>query len=77
MADILRLKSYKTFLNDGRSSVTYDVTKGSVAVAVIVGHEPLRLDGNNALDVDRVILEMARHIRKCRRNEPKKVAKDR
>ncbi len=72
MADIIRLKSYKTFMNDGRSSVTYGCTKGFVAVAVILGHESAKYSPNGAIDVDEVVLSMADHIKRQRALKTKK-----
>lgn len=64
----LRLKSYKTYLNDGRSSTTFDIAdKGRVFVALILGDEPACItDESQYLDVDSVILEMAQCIQKAR-----------
>ena len=64
----LRLKSYKTFLNDGRSSKTFDIRdKGRVFVALILGDEPACItDESQYLDVDSIILEMAECIQKAR-----------
>ncbi len=64
----LRLKSYKTFYNDGRSSTTFDIAdKSKVFVALIVGSEPACItDVSQYLDVDQVILDMAEAIQKAR-----------
>ena len=69
MSNIIRLKSYKSFLSDGRSSTTNDVAdKTEVLVAVIVGTEPLKIvDDADWLNVDDVILDMAEHIKKLRK----------
>ena len=76
MAHILRLKRYKTYFFDGRSSVTYDALPGRVNVAVIVGSEPLKLGRSKACDVDSVIVAMAEHIRKHRRAVARKKIRD-
>lgn len=64
----LRLKSYKTYMNDGRSSITFDMRdKSRVFVALILGDEPVKItDESQYLDVDQVILEMAECIQKAR-----------
>jgi len=78
MANILRLKRWKTYLTDGRSSVEYDASKSKVAVAVIVGFEPAKIGvDDDFINVDDVILDMAKHILKCRakrktRKKPRK-----
>ena len=72
MADILRLKTYRTFMLDGRSSVTYDVSKGFVAVAVLIGYQPVLLaDHKDECPVDDIILDMAKHITAARKREKK------
>jgi hypothetical protein len=72
MADILRLKQYTTYMLDGRSSATYGALKQECIVAVVLGHEPLVCPEENAVDVDAVILDMAKHIRRCNRADAKK-----
>lgn len=69
MADLIRLKSYTTFLDDGKSSATYKVDKGYVAIALIIGDEPAKYDAENAIDIDETILSMAKHIKECRKKE--------
>lgn len=69
MAELIRLKSYKTFLDDGKSSATYAVDKGCVAIAIIIGYEPAKYDENEAVDIDETILDIAKHIKECRKKE--------
>ncbi len=76
MADILRLKRWTTYLADGKSycgCTTGD--KSVVAIAVIVGFEPAKIDDDSQwLNVDDVIVDIAKHIerkRKSRRPAPK------
>jgi len=74
MADILRLKKWSTYLSDGRSySSNSCADKKEVAVAVIVGFEPAKIDDEKQfLNVDDVILDMAEHIRGVRKREQSK-----
>ncbi len=71
MADVLRLKKYTTFMDDGRSSTTWKVHPGRVIVAVVVGYEPAKMagDGKDECPIDEVILAMAKHITKQRRKQ--------
>lgn len=70
----LRLKSYKTYLNDGRSNTVFDIAdKSRVFVAIILGDEPAQItDESQYLDVDAVILKMAARIRKVRKERKQK-----
>ena len=67
--DCLRLKSWKTYMSDGRSSATYGpADKNEVAVGIILGYEPLKItDRKNYLDIDSVILKLAAHIKRERK----------
>jgi hypothetical protein len=69
MADVLRLKQYTTYMLDGRSSATYGALKGECIVAVVLGYEPLVCPEENAVDVDAIILDMAKHIQRCRKSD--------
>lgn len=73
----LRLKSYKTFLNDGRSNTIFDIAdKSRVFVAIIVGDEPAKItDESQYLDVDAVILQMADNIHRARAAREAKLKK--
>ena len=74
MAEIIRLKRWTTYQDDGRSSVSYSpIDNKTVAVAVIVGYEPLKLlKDEDPIDVDGTILKLAAHIRKCRKERKAK-----
>ena len=56
-------------MDDGRSSATYKLDKGYVAVALIIGIEPAKYDAENTIDIDETILSMAKHIKECRKKE--------
>ena len=66
---IVRLKRWKTYLDDGRGFAEF--TTGDpkiVGVFIRLGFEPLRpIDNEETVDVDEVILKMAAHIRKKRK----------
>ena len=75
MTNIVRLRRYKTYLSDGRSSVEYVTDKGFVTVAIVLGHEPLVLtEGSAYVDIDGMILRMAEHILKQRKKQKHGVA---
>ena len=70
MADILRLKRWTTYFTDGRSSASYSTKDKSVAIAVIVGYEPAKIeDESQFMNVDDVILDIAKHIRATRKTK--------
>lgn len=73
----LRLKSYRTFYADGRSSTTFDIADESrVFVAIILGDEPLKItDDGQYLDIDSAILKMAAHIHRARAARKPKLKK--
>jgi hypothetical protein len=73
MTEILRLKSYKTYLDDGKSYVGYGTEKGQVGIAIILGYEPAKIDKEeDCLKIDDVILEIATHIKKARKEKKMK-----
>jgi hypothetical protein len=70
MAEIVRLKKWRTILMDGKSWLERSVKdKSEVAVFVHVGFEPLRPseDQQDCLNVDDVVLDMAEHIKRARK----------
>ncbi len=73
----IRLKSYKTFLDDGRSSVTFGIAdKREVFVALILGVESAKItDAKQCLDIDDMILRLAAHIQNQRKQPIRKKAK--
>lgn len=73
MADILRLKGWRTFMSDGRSSTTFSTAdKKQVAVAVIVGYEPAKIEKDDDwFPVDDTIVDMGRHITASRKKKQK------
>lgn len=73
MADILRLRNYRHYLDDGYGWVEYKhAEKDKVFVAILIGEEPKKVEEDNCLDVDSIILKMAEHIKKCRKERKKK-----
>lgn len=71
MADVLRLRNYKTYLSDGMSSITCDVVpKSEVLVALELGYEPQKItDPSERVDIDDRILKMAEWIKLKRKEE--------
>lgn len=71
MAEILRLKGWRTFLHDGRSSTTYGTrNKKEVAVAVIIGYEPAApTSSEECVPVDDEIVRLADYIRSERKKD--------
>ena len=76
MNNLIRLKEYRTFMDDGKSSVTIrHANKKRVFLALIVGDEPARLDSvSECADVDSVILALAEIIKTNRKHEKKSSA---
>lgn len=72
--EAIRIKKYETWMPDGKSRVTYGVAdKSLVLVALVIGVEPLKIsDPKDYMNVDDVILKMAAHIRKQRKNRETK-----
>lgn len=66
--DVVRLKNYKTYLHDGKSSITYGMdNKKNVIVAVICGVEPAVItEDKQMLDVENIIIEVAKGITEAR-----------
>ena len=58
MPELVRLKSYKTFMEDGRSSTTMGIKdKKKVFVGLLLGVEPAEIkDKEDYCDTDAVIL---------------------
>lgn len=77
MSRVIRLKSYKTFFDDGKSSATIDhADKSRVFVAVVLGSENLKIqDGDETLDIDGAILALADHIKQARKGQRRKASK--
>lgn len=84
LGEVIRLKRWQTYLDDGRSSVTYDIFpkygKGkTVGVFVMLGVEPVTLD-ERAIQCEDAILLMAdkiKHVRaesaaKAKKRKPRK-----
>lgn len=73
MAEVVRLKSWTTYLEDGKSSVTYKIDdKKKVGVFLGVGVEPASLigvDEKEIINVDDFILKLAAAIRKSRKEK--------
>lgn len=65
MANVIRLKRWKTYMEDGRGSVDYStLEKDKVALFIQVGYEPAALKSiEERADIESVILEMADWIR--------------
>ena len=68
---IIRMKSYKAFFLDGRSSATIDTAdKSKVLVAIVLGVEPLKIKKDSqCLDTDEIILALAREIQRKRNSK--------
>lgn len=77
MAEIIRLRSYKTYLNDGKSWSEFGCKeKNEVFVAVILGVEPRTITSEeDFLKLDDIILDMAAHIKKNRAAKKKAAPK--
>ena len=73
----IRLRNYRTYMDDGRSYAEYrHDKKDKVFVAIIVGEEPKVLKSQEDLcDIDSVILAMAEHIKSQRAPKKKAVKK--
>lgn len=74
LGEIVRMKSWKTYMHDGISSTTYDVfpeygKRKTVAVFIQLGVEPANINeglASYALRTDDIILMLAEQIKKCR-----------
>ena len=72
MTDILRLRNYRSYGDDGKSYVEYKALPNEVMVAILVGCEPKVVqDKKDFLDVEAIILEMAKNIKKAKQQEKK------